>query len=84
MKLRIKEILKEKKMTTVTLAGKLGITQPNANNMVNGKTTPSLDTLEKVAIALNVPITELFYTPKKNTATLNCPHCGKPIDIEVK
>ena len=60
MELRIKDVLKEKKVTVVSLAGMIGITQPNMSNIVNGKSTPSLETLEKIASALEVDITELF------------------------
>lgn len=60
MELRIKDVLKEKKVTVVSLAGMIGITQPNMSNIVNGKSTPSLETLEKIANALGVNITELF------------------------
>lgn len=56
MKLRIKEVIKEKKFTVVALAGAIGITQPNMSNIVNGKSTPSLETLEKIATALGVEI----------------------------
>lgn len=84
MELRIKDVLKEKKVTVVSLAGMIGITQPNMSNIVNGKSTPSLETLEKIADALNVPVTELFEQPKTDTVSLTCPHCGKSIEIEVK
>ena len=77
MYLRIKEVLKEKGFTAVWLASQIGITQPNMSNMVSGKTKPSLDTLEKIAAALNVPITELFEQP--TTDTINCPYCGGKI-----
>ena len=60
MELRIKDVLKEKKVTVVSLAGMIGITQPNMSNIVNGKSTPSLETLERIANALEVDITELF------------------------
>lgn len=56
MKLRIKEVIKEKKFIVVALAGAIGITQPNMSNIVNGKSTPSLETLEKIATALGVEI----------------------------
>lgn len=83
MELRIKDVLKEKKMTVVSLAGIIGITQPNMSNIVNGKSTPSLETLEKIALALDVPVTELFEQPKKDSLSLTCPHCGKDISIKV-
>ena len=54
------------------------------SNIVNGKSTPSLETLEKIALALEVPVTELFEQPKKESLSLTCPHCGKDINIKVE
>lgn len=84
MELRIKEVIKEKKFTVVALASAIGITQPNMSNIVNGKSTPSLETLEKIATALGVNITELFDQPKNNTTGIACPHCGKNIKIKIE
>lgn len=84
MNLRIKEVLKEKKITVVSLASSIGIAQPSMSNIVNGKSTPSLETLEKIADAIGCPLTELFEQPKKDTASLTCPHCGKEINIKVE
>lgn len=83
MELRIKDVLKEKKVTVVSLAGMIGIAQPSMSNIVNGKSMPSLETLDKIANALCVPVTELFEQPKSGTASLSCPHCGKNINIKV-
>lgn len=69
MGLRIKEILKEQGGTSLSLAEKVGITRPNMSNIVNGKTKPSLDTLERIATALNVEIWELF--ERTGTTELN-------------
>jgi len=79
MELRIKEVLKEKGLTAVWLASQIEITQPNMSNIVSGKSKPSLDTLERIADALNVPITELFIQP--STDIINCPYCGNKIKI---
>lgn len=58
MELRIKEIIKEKGLTISSLAEKMDINRVNLSNMINGN--PTLETLEKIANALDVPITELF------------------------
>ena len=84
MKLRIKDVIKEKKLTVVAVAEAIGITQPNMSNIVNGKSTPSLETLEKIAAALGVNITELFDQPRSNEAGITCPHCGKSITIKAE
>ena len=79
MELRIKEVLKEKGLTSVWLASQIGITQPNMSNIVSGKSKPSLETLERISIALGVPVTELFDHPATNI--INCPYCGGKIKV---
>ncbi|SHG04553.1 helix-turn-helix domain-containing protein [Dysgonomonas macrotermitis] len=82
MEFRIKEILKERGITALTLAKGIEMTQANLSNIMTGKTKPSLDTLEKIASALNVPITDLFERSKQNTIT--CPKCGTALEIKEK
>lgn len=79
MELRIKEILKSKKMTAVSLAKVVKMAQPSMSNIVNGKVMPSVETLEKIAIALDVPFGELFDQPQNNEFT--CPNCGVKIKV---
>lgn len=79
MELRIKEILKDQGITNISLADQVGITRPNMSNIVNGKTKPSLDTLERIADVLNVPFTDLFEQPKQNIIT--CPYCNGKIKV---
>ena len=79
MKLRIKEVLKEKKVTALSLAEKIGIAQPSMSNIVNNKVTPSLDTIEKIANALDVPVSELIDEPKAGNFT--CPYCGTELRL---
>lgn len=82
MELRIKELAKAKGVSIVSLARMVGITQPNMSNLANGKATPSLETLEKIANALNVSISDFFVQPNTDTASLTCPRCGKSINIK--
>ena len=65
MELRIREILESKEVKVSSLAETVGITRANMSNIVNGKSTPSLETLEKIANALEVDITELV-TPSSS------------------
>lgn len=55
--------MESKDIKVSSLAETVGITRANMSNIVNGKSTPSLDTLDRIATALNVDITDLF---KKN------------------
>lgn len=82
MQLRIKDVLKEKKVTALSLAEKIGIAQPSMSNIVNNKVTPSLDTVEKIADALGVPITELFEAPAAGNFT--CPNCGASLRLSAE
>ena len=81
MTLRIKEIAKTKGVTITELAGIVGITQPNLSNVVNGKTSPSLDLLQRIADALGVEVSELF-APSRNV--IRCPHCGAVLELKEK
>lgn len=58
MELRVKEIIKNKGLTMQEFADNLGITRDTLTRNINGN--PTLETLEKIAKALDVDITELF------------------------
>lgn len=58
MKLRIKEILKEKGISQSELADRLGISHVGLSKSLNGN--PSIDRLKDIANVLNVDFTELF------------------------
>lgn len=80
MILRVKEVSKAQGVSITKLAELVGITQPNMSNIANGKTSPSLDLLERIATALSVSVPELFAPQPTNTIT--CPYCGKLIKVE--
>ena len=82
--LRVKEILKSKGMTAKELAGLLGISEPSLSLTIKAGANPSLQTLDKIASALGVPVAELFEAPAQDTATITCPHCGKAITLQVE
>ena len=79
MELRVKEICKEKGITLVELAEKIDMKQANLSKTLQGN--PTLKTLEQIALALNVNITELFVSDE---ASLTCPKCGTKLCITVK
>lgn len=56
--MRIKEVCKEKGITVSQLAEKMGIKQESLSRAINGNTT--LETLERIANALEVDVPELF------------------------
>ena len=63
--LRIKEVCKEKGVKVMDLSTMIGVSQTNTSNIINGKVNPSLETLEKIASALNVPMWQLFASPEE-------------------
>ncbi len=81
MELRIKEICKEKGILQKDLAKSLGISDISLRASLKGN--PTVGTLEKVANALNVAVTELF-EPKVSGAVVVCPHCGENINLKVE
>ena len=68
--------------TQKELAEKLGVSEVTLSRASNGNT--SLPLLEKIANILEIEISELFEQPKKDALTINCPHCGKSINIKVE
>lgn len=70
--LRVKELLREKNLTQKWLAEKMNVAEISLSRSINGN--PSLDTLEKIAAALDVPISELFEYPEQSL--VRCPNCG--------
>lgn len=91
--LRIKEILAEKNMQLSTLAETLGVTRQALSRQVAGKML--VETAEKIAVALDVPLWQLFIAPNKLTSQqesktvgtpqkigmIICPHCQHGIEI---
>lgn len=78
--LRLKDLCKIKGITLNTLAERVGVSQPSISGFATGKIKPSLDTLEKIAEALEVPMAALFEDPKEGY--FPCPHCGKLIEVK--
>jgi transcriptional regulator with XRE-family HTH domain len=78
MRLRVREICKLKGFTMEQIALKLGITPNTLTRNINNN--PTIDTLERIASALNVPVTELFEQPANDIIV--CPKCGTKFKME--
>ena len=74
----VKRICKQQGILQKDLSKKLGITYISLNQTLRGK-YPQLQTLERIAAALDVPITELFDQPANDV--IHCPHCGGKIKV---
>lgn len=71
MKNKIKILRKKKKLTQKGLAQKTGLSQAYINELENGKkTNPTYEVLQKIAQALEVPISDILEAKPegKNTA----------------
>ena len=79
--MRIKEILKEKNMTVQELAEKLGISRQALSRQIQGKLL--VKTAQGIADALGVPLWQLFADPSEVKDSKVCPHCGKPLNINI-
>lgn len=65
--LRIKEILKEKNVTQEELGNRIGVTRSSLIKTINGN--PTIETLQKIADALEVSVPELFAPQSGNNFT---------------
>ncbi|RGR26433.1 XRE family transcriptional regulator [Parabacteroides distasonis] len=85
--MRIKELLKEKRMTQQELADKMNVSLSAVKQMVSAESLTTT-TLEKIATALDVPMWQLFASPsevqKENNGGYKCPNCGYPLKIKVE
>lgn len=87
---RIESLLKEKGIRKVRLAEMLNTNKQNVNAMFRN---PTLNTLEKIAKALEVPVWQLLVPPEEILGEASeiidrkneivCPHCGKPLRINI-
>jgi transcriptional regulator with XRE-family HTH domain len=77
--LRVKDILKKKGLNQRKLALSMGVAEISLSRSIRGN--PSLETLEKIATALKVPVAELFEQPTR--CTVRCPHCGAEVEVTI-
>lgn len=60
MKLSIGPALARKKMSQAELANRIGVSKGFVSEMISGKKRPSTETLQSIALALDVSISELY------------------------
>ncbi|MCM1127171.1 MAG: helix-turn-helix transcriptional regulator [Lachnospiraceae bacterium] len=64
---RLSDLCKERSITINKLATLSGITQSTVDNLIKGKTkNPKLKTLHKLAIGLDMTVSELLDFPEMN------------------
>lgn len=82
---RIKDILKEKNMSVNELADILGISRQALSKQIQGKML--VETAQKIAAALGVPIWQLFASPSEITGNgkiIRCPRCQHEFEVELR
>ena len=83
---RIKEIMSQRGMTSRGLARRMDVTPQYISNIIRETGSVSVNVLKRIADELQVPVSALFedYLTKQDAVNeLYCPHCQKPIRVEI-
>lgn len=80
--MRIKELIKKRGLTAKEVASIAGITEAMLSNVASGKGNPNLQTLMKIADALDVKVRELF-DGAPLVEIVSCPQCGTEIRVAI-
>lgn len=78
----IKKRIKERGMTIVEVAAKMGVTQPSLSQIISGN--PSYNKLKEIADILGISVSELVADDETSDASLICPHCGRAIKVNLQ
>jgi transcriptional regulator with XRE-family HTH domain len=68
--LKLRKLRKEQSLTQLELAQQVGITNGQISTIERGVSSPSLATLNRIARALNVPMTEFFVDERQKDVEL--------------
>jgi transcriptional regulator with XRE-family HTH domain len=77
MGLNIKKTIRQYDLEVQKVAKRMGITPTGLSQHINGN--PSVDVLNRIAIAIGCDVSELFEQSAINT--VSCPYCGNRIKI---
>lgn len=83
MSFQLKRVMSERGVNITELSKMTGITNANISNMIHGKTSPNLDTIERIAKALGVDAWELLKDAdaEKDRDVIICPQCGSKFKL---
>lgn len=76
----IKRVIKQHNLTSKEVANRMGITHIGLSQHINGN--PSVAVLERIANAIGCNVSE-FFTDSETSASIICPHCGKPLKVHI-
>lgn len=63
VRLRLRQILKAKSLSQLELAQRLGVSKITVNAWATGRSYPSIETLDRIALLLDTPISHFFDEP---------------------
>lgn len=79
----IRKRIKERGFTISEVAKRLNVAQPTLTQQLTGN--PTVKRLQEIADIIGCSLSELVASDEdKGTLSANCPHCGKPIVIELR
>lgn len=78
---RLRSIREEKKLSQGDIEKRTGLLRCYVSRVENGHTVPAVETIEKFARALQVPMYQLFYDGNKPPELPNLPKRGTADDI---
>ena len=66
---RLRRLREAKRMSQRDLEQRMGLSQSNISQVENGRIVPTLETLQRFAKALDVPLYKLFYSVEQEMTT---------------
>lgn len=86
---RIKEIMRVQGITAKSLSEKIDKSPQYVSNVLNGNQGATFEVLELFSNALGVELWQFFASREEvlggsDSPSIKCPHCGKPLSVEIK
>ena len=78
---RLRELREQKKLSQGDIEKRTGLLRCYISRVENGHTVPAIETLEKLARAMEVPLYQLFYDGEEPPKVLNLPRRTTADDI---
>jgi len=72
---RLRALREEKKLSQVDIEKRTGLLRCSVSRVENGYTVPAVESLEKFARALEIPLYQIFYDGDQHPELRNFPNC---------